>query len=89
LHNPPASLRSRVGKQAKALLAEDWPIDFLIESARRMGAGEFDDLARQARKDDAAAKGRSAQNGHNPRPSTTDRAVAEGQALKAQLRGQA
>lgn len=57
LHDPPAPLRSRVGKQARELLAEDWSIDFLIDSARRMGAGEFSDLATQVRKDDAAAKG--------------------------------
>jgi len=58
IKSPPAPLRSRVGKQARALLAEDWEIDFLIDSARRMGAGEFNDLAVQVRKDDAAAKGR-------------------------------
>lgn len=57
LHSPAAPLRSRVGKQARALLGEDWPIDFLIESARRMGAGEFNDLAVQVRKDEVAAKG--------------------------------
>ncbi|MGO8729855.1 MAG: hypothetical protein ACLQK8_24765 [Streptosporangiaceae bacterium] len=59
LKSPPAPLRSRVGKQARELLAEDWEIDFLIGSARRMGAGEFNDLAVQVRKDDAAANGRS------------------------------
>lgn len=57
MRSPPAPLRARVGKQARALLGEDWPIDALIESARRMGAGEFNDLAVQVRKDEAAAKG--------------------------------
>ena len=88
LHNPPASLRSRVGKQAKALLAEDWPIDFLIESARRMGAGEFDDLARQARKDDAAAKGRSTQNGAGPNAGKSTGADRAQEALDAGQRVQ-
>lgn len=57
LKAPPASLRARVGRQARQLLSEDWSIDFLIDSAKRMGAGSYDDLARQARIDDAAAKG--------------------------------
>lgn len=66
LHSPAAPLKSRVGKQARVLLAEDWPIDFLIESARRMGAGEFNDLAVQVRKDEVAAKG--AAGGGAPAP---------------------
>lgn len=57
LHSPPAPLKSRVGRQARELLAEDWPVDFLIESARRLGASEYDDLAKQVRMDDAAARG--------------------------------
>lgn len=87
LRSPPAPLRARVGKQAKAILSEDWPIDFLIASARRMGAGEFSDLATQARKDDAAAKGVTASRSSPavPRPSTTDQRVAEAQALKARI----
>jgi len=59
LKAPAASLRSRVGKQARGLLGEDWEIDFLIESARNMGATEFNDLAVQVRKDDAAANGQT------------------------------
>ena len=57
LKSPPPGLRSRVGKQARELLAEDWDIDFLIDSARRMGATEFNDLGVQVRKDDARANG--------------------------------
>lgn len=63
LKSPPPGLRSRVGKQARELLAEDWDIDFLIGSARRMGASEFNDLGVQVRKDDAAAKGISSASG--------------------------
>lgn len=62
LNAPPTNLRARVGKQARQLIAEKWDPDFLVESARRMGAGEFNDLAVQARKDDAAAKGVTAGN---------------------------
>lgn len=76
LHAPPASLRSRVGRQAKELLTEDWPIDFLIGCAQRMGASEFSDLAVQVRRDDATAKGRdSPRNGHVP--ASTGRPVAK------------
>ena len=57
LKAPASSLRARVGKQARALISEGWDVDFLIGSAHRMGAGEFNDLAIQARKDDAAAVG--------------------------------
>jgi hypothetical protein len=59
LKAPPANLRARVGKQARQLIGEGWGVDFLIGSARRMGAGEFNDLAVQARKDDATANGRA------------------------------
>lgn len=57
LSPPPTNLRARVGKQARQLISEGWDVDFLVDSARRMGAGEFNDLAVQARKDDAAAAG--------------------------------
>ena len=57
LQSPPTNLRARVGKQARQLISEGWDADFLVDSARRMGAGEFNDLAIQARKDDAAATG--------------------------------
>ncbi len=62
---PPPGLRSRVGKQARELLAEDWDIDFLIDSARRMGASEFNDLGVQVRKDDAAVNGVGVQRGQS------------------------
>jgi hypothetical protein len=57
LKSPPASLRARLGKQARELIAEGWAPGFLVESARRMGPTGFNDLAVQARKDDAAAHG--------------------------------
>jgi hypothetical protein len=59
LDAPSASIKARVGRQARELLAEHKPIDALIESARRMGAGEWNDLAVQYRKDNASANGAS------------------------------
>ena len=53
---PAASLKARVGKQARALLAEGKDLQRLIDSARRMGAGEWQDLAVQLRKDDPGVK---------------------------------
>jgi hypothetical protein len=70
---PPAPLRSRVGKQARELLGEDWEIDFLVDSARRMGAGAFNDLAIQVRKDDAAAKGVTGQGGDRQQQTTNEK----------------
>lgn len=55
--DPASSLRARVGKQARQLLAEGKDIHRLIAAARTMGAGEWNDLAVQLRKDDAAANG--------------------------------
>jgi hypothetical protein len=66
LKRPAASILARVGKQARALLAERTHApDALVESARRMGAGEWNDLAVQVRKDDAASNGKSP-GGHTP-----------------------
>jgi hypothetical protein len=84
LKSPPPGLRSRVGKQARELLAEDWEIDFLIDSARRMGASEYSDLGTQVRKDDAAAHGVGSSQKHAI--PTTDQRVAQAQAVKAKLR---
>jgi hypothetical protein len=58
LMRPPENLRERVGKDARALLAQGYTLDSLIESAGRMGAGEWNDLAVQLRKDDSAANGK-------------------------------
>lgn len=57
LQSPPSSLRARVGRDARQLIAEGWDAGFLVDSARRMGASGFNDLAIQARKDDAAGNG--------------------------------
>lgn len=54
---PAASLRARVGRQAKQMLAEGYSIETLVASARTMGAGEWNDLAVQVRKDAAASNG--------------------------------
>ena len=83
LQRPPEKLRARVGRDAKQLIGEGWVLDSLIESARRMGAGEFNDLAVQVRKDDAAAKGRASANG---KPPTSDQRKAQAEALKDRRR---
>lgn len=77
LQAPAASIRARVGKQARQLLAEGLPIGKLTDSARRMGAGEWNDLAVQVRKDDAAVNGK--------RPTPARRAADEAAAVRAQL----
>ena len=56
---PASSLKARVGKQARQLVAEGYDVLTLVESARRMGAGEWNDLAVQVRKDAASANGSS------------------------------
>jgi hypothetical protein len=58
LRSPASKLRARVGKDARQLVQEGWPITFLVECAERLGASGFDDLAVQARRDDANANGR-------------------------------
>lgn len=57
IETPSASLKARVGRQARELLAEGKPLAKLVDSARRMGAGGWDDLARQLQRDSAAAAG--------------------------------
>jgi len=59
LKRPDASIIARVGKQARLILAEGtYTLDEAVRSARNMGAGEWNDLAVQLRKDNAAANGR-------------------------------
>lgn len=55
--DPASSLRARVGKQARQLLGEGYSIDTLLAAAKRMGGGEWNDLAVQVRKDAAASNG--------------------------------
>lgn len=86
LKSPPASLRARLGKQARELIAEGWPPDFLVGCAHRMGPTGFNDLAVQARKDDAAANGHNGNSTHRPQSTGAERAQA---ALEAGRRVQA
>ena len=79
---PATSIRARVGRDARTLLAEGYDVETLIKSAYRMGMGEWNDLAVQVRKD---AAGSGPGSPAPPRPSSTDRAMAEAQALKAKL----
>jgi hypothetical protein len=57
---PATSIRARVGRDARQLLAQGYDVSDLIDSARRMGAGSWNDLAVQVRKDAAAAANGSA-----------------------------
>lgn len=54
---PAETLRARVGKQARQLLAEGYDAGTLVAAAATMGAGEWNDLAVQVRKDAAASSG--------------------------------
>jgi hypothetical protein len=62
LQSPPSKLRARVGKDARQLVKDGWPIGFLVECAERLGASGYDDLAVQARRDDAQANGQGPKN---------------------------
>lgn len=63
---PAGSLRARVGKQARTLIAEGTDVHTLINSAFVMGQGEWNDLAVQVRIDAAARNGGHNGNGHKP-----------------------
>jgi len=76
LKRPAANIIARVGRQARELLAENtYTADELIAAARTMGAGEWNDLAVQLRKDDAAANGATGRKGHQPYRNPTDQSV--------------
>jgi hypothetical protein len=79
---PGSSIVARVGKQARQLLAEGYDVEALIKSAHTMGAGEWNDLAVQVRKDAAAATGNSNANGqkrgHQPYQNPPDDSAYEG-----------
>jgi hypothetical protein len=58
LDAPSPKLRARIGRQAREMLvAGSADLDRLIESARNLGASEFNDLDVQVRRDGARAKG--------------------------------
>ena len=54
---PASSICARVGKQARALIADGYDVAELITSARKMGAGEWNDLAVQVRRDAVGTNG--------------------------------
>ena len=88
LQRPPEKLRGRVGRDAKQLLAEGYALDFLVGAAYRMGAGEWNDLAVQVRRDDASTNGHSGDPGKDRRQQATDakfaRALERARARDAQ-----
>ena len=74
---PSSSIVARIGKQARQLLAEGYDVEALIKSAHTMGAGEWNDLAVQVRKDAAAANGNGPKRGHQPYQNPADDSVYE------------
>lgn len=75
---PASTIKARVGRDARQLLAEGKSAEKLIDAARRMGAGEWNDLAVQVRKDAAVATGgTSKRNGHQPYQNPADDSVYE------------
>lgn len=74
---PSSSIVARVGKQARGLLAEGYDVEALIKSAHTMGAGEWNDLAVQVRKDAAAGNGGGVKRGHQPYQNPVDDSVYE------------
>ena len=81
LKRPATSLCARVGKQARQLLNDGFPAEALIASARTMGAGEWNDLAVQVRKDDAAANSRAG-SGESKGSQRARQAIAAGEELQ-------
>lgn len=81
---PASSLKARVGKQARQLLADGYDIAALIESAKRMGAGEWNDLAVQVRKDSAKANG-SSSGGESTGTQRARAAIEAGQRVQAMI----
>lgn len=76
--DPASSLRARVGKQARQLLAEGIEASTLIDSARSMGRGQWNDLAVQVRKDAAERNGNGHHSADTTQMSFTDEEYASG-----------
>ena len=79
---PASTLKARVGRDARKLLSEGRPAETLIDAARRMGAGEYLDLAMQLRKDSAAktgngSNGNGLKRGHTPYQNPADDSAYE------------
>ena len=83
---PPTSIKARVGRDARQLLAQGKDAEALMASAHRMGMGEWNDLAIQVRKDGAAA---AAANGHGPPAEESTATQRARQAMEAGRRVQA
>jgi len=77
--SPSASLKARVGKQARVLIAEGKTgTDALLAAARNMGAVGWNDLAVQVQRDAAAASGKPSSSGYQPFLNPTDPLAYEG-----------
>ena len=82
---PATSIKARVGRDARQLLAQGKDAEALTASAYRMGMGEWNDLAVQVRKDGAAA----AANGQGPPAEESTATQRARQAMEAGRRVQA
>ena len=67
--------------EREQLLAEGYPIGDLVAAAKRMGVGEWNDLAVQVRKDAATSKGQSS---GAPGPDRARGWIAAGRAFQEQ-----
>jgi len=75
LPTPAESLRARVGKQGRELLAQDVALDALAGAARRMGAIGWHDLAVQVQRDAANERASPPSNGHTAYQNPDDQSV--------------
>ena len=83
---PPTSIKARVGRDARQLLAQGKDAEALIASARRMGMGEWNDLAVQVRKDGAAAaNGRASPGADSTGAERAQQAMTAGLEVQAMI----
>lgn len=82
MDRPGRSIIARVGKAAKQLLADGANERDVLDAARRLGAGGWDDLEREVRRLQAERRGTTT------KPSTTDAKVANTLALAERFREQ-
>ena len=79
---PSASLKARVGRQARELLREHTPSDVLVRAADHMGRVGWNDLAVQVQRDAAAANGNSPAGGHQTYRNPTDQSAYDTEELR-------
>ena len=83
---PSASLKARVGRQARELIAERKPMNVLLDAARHMGAVGWNDLAVQVQRDAANAAGHAAP-GESTGAQRAQAAIEAGRRVQAMIDG--